>query len=293
VDELTAISPTEPAIDEIWREHRPYLLSVAFRMLGNIADAEDVVQDAFARMLRFDRSQINDVRGWLVVVVSRLCLDHLGTARVRRESQQPHEHPAFAVNASDADPADRVTLDDNVRTALLVVLATLSPAERTAFVLHEVFQYPFETIGEIVGRTPAACRQLASRARRRVDADDASRFIVEPAAEREVAEEFAAACAGGEIDRLLALLDPDVVGHAELRPPLMTAPERRGREDVGRNLLRFLGPHVTLIAYPIDGHAGALAFRNGRLAGIVSFTTRAGKITDIHVIADPYAFGAM
>src|SRR5262249_20271737 len=94
VDELTAIPSTEPAIDEIWREHRPYLLSVAFRMLGNIADAEDVVQDAFARMLRFDRSQINDVRGWLVVVVSRLCLDHLGTARVRRESQQPHEHPA-------------------------------------------------------------------------------------------------------------------------------------------------------------------------------------------------------
>src|SRR5205807_9173708 len=133
VDELAALpehrSPS-PAIDDIWREHRTYLLSVAFRMLGNIADAEDVVQDAFTRLLRSDVTEINDVRGWLVVVVSRLCLDHVGTARVRRETQRPHEHPAFDRRAGDADPADRVTLDDHVRSALLVVLSQLSPAER-------------------------------------------------------------------------------------------------------------------------------------------------------------------
>jgi RNA polymerase sigma-70 factor, ECF subfamily len=292
VDKLAVTSPSEPEIDEIWREHRTYVLSVAFRMLGNIADAEDVVQDAFTRVLRFDRSQINDIRGWLVVVVSRLCLDYLGTARARRESQQPNEHPAFVRDAPGADPADRVTLDDNVRVALLVVLAKLSPAERTVFVLHEVFQYPFESIAAIVGRSPAACRQLASRARRHVDADGATRFVVEPVAEREIVEQFVAACASGEVAKLLELLDPNVAGHADLRPALFEAPVRRGRDDVSNNLLRFLGPNVTMVAYPIDGHAGALAFRNGELAGIVSLRTRAGKISDIHVIANPYAFGA-
>jgi len=276
---------------DIWREHRTYLLSIAYRMLGNIADAEDVVQDAFTRLLRFDAGEINDMRGWLVVVVSWLCLDHLGTARVRRETQRPHEHPAFAGNGTGVDPADRVTLDDSVRTAMFVVLSQLSLAERTVFVLHDVFSYPFESVAEIVGRTPAACRQLASRARRRVEAGGASRFVVEPIDERRIAEEFVAACAGGEVDKLMELLDPDVVGQADLGPRGMTPP-LQGRDLVARNLLRFFGPGITLVTQPVDGHAGLLAFRGGQLVGIVSFTVANGLINDIHAVADPQAYAS-
>src|SRR5262245_11789176 len=149
-----------------WREHRRYVLDIAFRMLGNLSEAEDVVQEAFSRLLRVDVDAIEDVRGWLVVVVSRLCLD-----RLRAERRHP-KGPAWPSGPEPADqaldPADRVTLDDSIRIALNTVLERLTPAERTAFVLHDVFQYPFETIGDIVGRSPAACRQLASRARRSI-----------------------------------------------------------------------------------------------------------------------------
>jgi len=148
-------------LDDLWRAHRRYLLDLAFRMLGNIGDAEDIVQEAFTRLLRVDGDEIDDVRGWLVVVVSRLCLDQLRSARVRREVGVEVE-----LADDEVDPADRVTLDDSVRLALHLVLERLTAAERTVFVLHDVFQYPFEEVATIVGRSPTSCCQLASRARR-------------------------------------------------------------------------------------------------------------------------------
>jgi RNA polymerase sigma-70 factor (ECF subfamily) len=264
--------------DDLWREHRAHVLNVAFRMLGNIGDAEDVVQEAFTRLVRADVDTINDVRGWLIVVVGRLCLDHLGTARARRERQYAPESSAFARSAG-GDPADRITLDERVRDALAVVLQQLTPPERTVFVLHEVFLYPFDTVSEIVGRSPAACRQLASRARRRLEdaAPESSRFLVE----QRVADEFILACASGDPQRLLKLLDPEVVGHANVGG---VAVEQHGRDRVVQNALRIFGnPAVVLVGES----AGILAFRDRELMAVVAFEARAGMITHIDAVADP------
>ncbi|MGH9008722.1 MAG: sigma-70 family RNA polymerase sigma factor, partial [Acidimicrobiia bacterium] len=185
-------------LGQAWRDHRRHVLNIAFRMLGNVGEAEDVVQEAFTRLVRADVDQIDDVGGWLVVVVSRLCLDRLRSDR--RHPTSPEASLGDRPVDDALDPADRVTLDDSVRIALHLVLERLTAAERTVFVLHDVFQYPFEAIAGIVGRTPAACRQLASRARRTVRAEGGhSRFVVEPAEQRAVNERFIAACAGGDL----------------------------------------------------------------------------------------------
>ena len=153
-----------PSVEVAWRSHRPYLVNLAYQMLGDVGEAEDVAQEAFLRLSRADPAQIDDVRAWLTVVAGRLCLDQLRSARARHE--QPDESGALDVMPShEADPVDRVTLDDEVRTALLEVLRRLSPGERVAFVLHDVFQMPFEEIAETVGRPVGTCRQLARRAR--------------------------------------------------------------------------------------------------------------------------------
>jgi RNA polymerase sigma-70 factor (ECF subfamily) len=264
--------------DDLWREHRAHVLNVAFRMLGNIGDAEDVVQEAFTRLARTDIDAINDVRGWLIVVVGRLCLDHLKTARVRRERQHAPDSGAF-VQPAGGDPADRVTLDERVGDALAVVLQKLTPPERTVFVLHEVFQYPFDTVSEIVGRSPAACRQLASRARRRLEdlAPDSSLFSVE----QRVADEFILACASGDVQRLLKLLDPDVVGHAHVGGIDV---EQHGPDRVAQNALRIFGNRaVVLVSQP----TGIFAFRDRELMAVVAFETQAGVITHIDAVADP------
>ncbi|TMF30122.1 MAG: sigma-70 family RNA polymerase sigma factor [Chloroflexi bacterium] len=162
--------------NEAWSEHHGFLLDVAYRLLGSYGDAEDIVQEAFSRLLRTDLDPIEDVRAWLVVVVSRLCLDQLRSARVRHESYIGpwFPEPLLQLEADSADPADVVTLDESVRMAMLIVLERMSPAERVVFVLHDIFEFPFEKVAEMVDRTPAACRQLASRARRRVKAEDAN-----------------------------------------------------------------------------------------------------------------------
>src|SRR4029077_20869206 len=153
-----------PSVETAWRSHRPYLVNLAYQMLGDVGEAEDVAQEAFLRVSRADPGQIDDVRAWLTVVAGRLCLDQLRSARARHE--QPDESAALDITASrDFDPADQVTLDDEVHTALLEVLRRLSPAERVAFVLHDVFQMPFDEIAETVGRPVGTCRQLARRAR--------------------------------------------------------------------------------------------------------------------------------
>jgi RNA polymerase sigma factor (sigma-70 family) len=174
-------------ISQAYREHRPYLVDLAFRMLGDIGAAEDVVQDAFARLLRTGPGEIDDERGWLIVVTSRLCLDQISSARLRRErAHDPGEIEAAAPAAQPelADPADRVSFDDSVHLALLVVLQRLTPAERVALVLHDIFQMPFETVAQTMGRTAAACRQLATRARQRISGDGSARFEVTSAEHR-------------------------------------------------------------------------------------------------------------
>jgi RNA polymerase sigma-70 factor (ECF subfamily) len=286
-------------VDDVWRGHRVYMIDLAFRMMGNIQDAEDVVQEAFIRLLRADLGSIDDVRGWLIVVVSRLCLDQLGSARSRRVSAvasiEDHVGQApsgpFPRPAASVDPADRVTLDDNIRLALLVVLEQLSPAERAVFVLHDVFRLPFEATAGIVGRTPAACRQLASRARRRIESEAGSeRFSPASAEQHHVAEQFIAACAGGDLEALVRLLDPDVVGHVDLGPGAPAPKPFTGHRLVAQGTLTFLGPTTatTLVSQPVNGRPGVLAFRDHTPFGIFVFRLgEDGRIQDIHGILDP------
>jgi RNA polymerase sigma-70 factor (ECF subfamily) len=289
----------ESEIDHIWRQHRPYLIDLAFRMLGSIHDAEDVVQEAFTRLLRVDLDEIDEVRGWLVVVVSRLCLDHLRSAKSRHETNVGSlADPAPAARPPAwTDPADRVTLDDSVRLALLVVLEQLNPAERAVFVLHDVFQFSFDAVAAIVGRTPAACRQIASRARRRIE-DETGPARFQPGADEqhEIAQGFIAACAGGDLESLMRLLDPNVAGDVDLGPDLPSRRPLHGSARVSRGLLTFFGPQtsVTLVSQPINGNPGALAFRDRTLVGILSLKVRSGLIYDIHAIGDPHklSYGA-
>jgi RNA polymerase sigma-70 factor (ECF subfamily) len=272
-------------LEGIWRANRPLLVDIAFRMVGDIGDAEDLVQEAFTRLLSAPLDEIRDVRGWLIVVVSRLCFDLLGSARVRRSA------PAVDVEsvvAAAPDPADVVTLDDSVRLALLAVLRQLSPAERAVFVLHDVFQMSFEDIAEVVGRSPAACRQLASRSRRHVQASAGpARFQVEPAEHRRIADRFIAACATGDVEALTALLDPSVGGVVDLGEGRTGSVQ--GRETVIPRILVFFGgaTGATLVSQWFDGHPGVFAFRERQLVGILTFDVEDGRIADIHGMADP------
>src|SRR2546430_3690302 len=203
----------DAAFADAWREHRRYILDVAYRMLGSVSDAEDVVQEAFARLLHQDADQIQDVRGWLVVVASRLCLDQLRSARSRRESYVGPWLPEPVIEGEIDDPADRITLDDSVRMAMLVVLERLTPAERATFVLHDVFGFSFDDVARIVGRSVEACRQHASRARKRVDDETGpARFEVDRAEVGRIADRFITAATDGNLSALMDVLDPNVVG---------------------------------------------------------------------------------
>ena len=189
-----------------------------------------------------------------------------------------------------ADPADRVTLDDTVRMALLVVLQRLNPPERAVFVLHDVFRLSFEATADIVGRSPAACRQLASRARRRIDAEGgAGRFSPGVEEHHQVAEHFIAACAGGDLESLLRLLDPNVVGDVDLGPGVRAAAPIKGHHNVAPNIFSFFGPAsgTTLVSQPVNGQPGVLAFRDRTLYGVFAFKVAEGRICDIHGVLDP------
>jgi len=284
-------SDQDEEIRAAWRENRRYLLDVAYRMLGSISAAEDAVQEAFARLVLADRAAIQDLRGWLVVVVTRLCLDELRSARARRETYVGPWLPEPVVQAAGpGDPADRVTLDDSVRIAMLVVLERLSPAERAAFVLHDVFQFGFEDVGHIVGRSPEACRQLASRARRHIaEQTGPARFEVDPVELRWIVDRFMAAANDGDRDALMDVLDPDVVGWTDTGglPGAPVGPIT-GQKAVASVLLRFLGDYgVTLIPAMVNGEPGAMGLRDGLPISVIAFETRNGRITRIHGIANP------
>jgi RNA polymerase sigma-70 factor (ECF subfamily) len=287
----------EERVVRAWQAHRPYLVDLAFRMLGDIGAAEDAVQDAFSRLVKAMPGDIDDERGWLIVVTSRLCLDQIRSARSRRERPHdateiefvpPHTGPVAAGSAV-ADPADRVTLDESVRLALLVVLQRLTAAERVAFVLHDIFGVPFDTVATTVGRPAATCRQLARRARQKIgEGQGGARFDVGAAEHRLVTEKFIAACATGDLDGLLTVLAPDAWGDVDLGPG-----DPRGRgvvhgaQRVARNLLHYWGPHATLVSHPVDGDPALLGFIDRRLAGVLVFGMRGEKIQSVHVIGDP------
>ena len=285
----------DATISQAYREHRPYLVDLAFRMLGDLGAAEDVVQDAFARLLRADAGEIDDERGWLIVVTSRLALDQIRSARSRRErAHDPGEIEFAAPRAQPAlaDPADRITFDDSVRLALLVMLQKLSPAERVVFVLHDVFRMPFDTIAQTVGRPVASCRQLARRARQKIaDGRPGTRFDVEPAEHRLVTDKFIAACARGDLDGLLAVLAPDAWGDVDLGPAAEPRPVVTGAENVAANLLRFWGPGSTLVSHPVRGQPALLGFHGRALAALLVLRMRGEQVEAVHVIADPAQIG--
>jgi RNA polymerase sigma-70 factor (ECF subfamily) len=277
-------------ISQAYQDHRPYLVDLAFRMLGDIGAAEDIVQDAFTRLMRVNVRDIEDERGWLIVVTSRLCLDQIKSARSRRERAHDASEIEFVAppQSALADPADRVTFDDGVRLALLVVLQQLSPAERVVFVLHDIFQMPFDIIAETVGRSAPACRQLASRARQKIAADPGSaRFDIASAEHRLVTEKFIAACSNGDLSGLLDVLAPDAWGDVDLGPAAATFDVVVGAENIARNLLRFWGQGATLVSHPVAGQPAVLAFTRRELAGVLVFTMRGELIQAIHVIGDP------
>lgn len=279
-------------VEAAWREHRPYLVNLAYQMLGDIGEAEDVAQEAFLRLARTDAAELDDVRAWLTVVAGRLCLDQVRSARVRRSQPGTVE----SIVSSEPDPADRATLDDQVRTALFEVLNRLSPGERVAFVLHDVFAVPFDEIAETVGRPVGTCRQLARRARIKF-ADVAPRRVgaqaeaggVTADEHRVVLEKFIAACASGDVVALGTVLDPSVWGVGTiLADPAPLQQVNHGRDAVAANLLLYLGQGVTLVGGPA-GEPVLLAYARRRLFAVVVLTIRDGLILKIDATADPSA----
>jgi RNA polymerase sigma-70 factor (ECF subfamily) len=276
-----------PSVEAAWRNHRPYLVNLAYQMLGDVGEAEDVAQEAFLRLSSSDALQIDDVRAWLTVVAGRLCLDQLRSARTRRE--QPDESGALDITPSrEADPADRVTLDDEVRTALLEVLRKLSPGERVAFVLHDVFQMPFEEIAEAVGRPVGTCRQLARRARAKFSGASPRVSEISDTEHQVVTERFITACANGDLEALTAVLDPTVWGVATfLGDPTPPPQINHGRDAVAPNLLRFLS-RGTLVTGSV-GAPVVFAFVNRRLVAVLVLTVRDNLILKIEATVDPSA----
>jgi RNA polymerase sigma factor (sigma-70 family) len=268
---------------ERFQAHRDHLHSVAYRMLGSLTEADDAVQEAWLRLARSDTSEVANLAGWLTTVVSRVCLDMLRTRKSRREEPLDTHVPDPIVAAED--PSQQAVLADSVGLALLVVLETLTPAERLAFVLHDMFGVPFDEIAPIVGRSKAAATQLASRARRRVRG--AAQPDADLPAQRKVIEAFTAAAQNGDFEALLAVLDPDVVLRADLGP-LGPSQLVRGAAAVARQAVLFR-QGGGMLAHPvvINGAAGLVVMPDGRPFAVFSPTVRGGRIVEINILADP------
>jgi RNA polymerase sigma factor (sigma-70 family) len=271
---------------EQFEENRTHLRAVAYRMLGSLGEAEDAVQEAWLRLSRSDTSGIENLGGWLTTVVGRVCLDMLRSRRSRREEPLGARFPDPIVGRQGGiDPEHEALLSDSVGLALLVVLETLSPAERLAFVLHDMFAVPFGEIAPIVGRSPAASRQLASRARRRVRGA-ATVPDADLNRQREVVDAFLAAARGGDFDALVAVLDPDVVLRSDRGAvPAGASREVRGAPAVARRAAK----ERARAARPalVNGAVGVVVAPRGRLLMVLGFTIRGGKIVEIDAIADP------
>jgi len=272
---------------EQFEQSRPHLEAVAYSMLGTVSEAQDAVQEAWLRLDRSEADRISDLQGWLVTVVGRISLDMLRARKARREYAVGSWLPEPLVSAADEDPAGQAELADSLSLALLVVLESLSPAERLSFVLHDVFAVPFGEIGRIMGRTPDSARQLASRARRRVQA--APRPDPDLSRQRAVVDAFLAAARSGDFAALLAVLDPDVVFRADAGPgsPLARPPVT-GARAVAQQVLAT-APRFARLARPVlvNGEAGALFGSEGEPVAVLGFTITGGRIAALDLIADP------
>ena len=266
---------------------------MAYRMLGSVHDAEDVVQEAYSRLLAVDIDSLDDALGWLITVTSRLCIDRLRAhERIKRSYVGPWlPEPIVGVAATGVDLADRVTLDDTVRMALMVVLEQLSPAERAAFVLHDIFGLDFNAIAELVGRSPQACRQLASRARRRIESDQAAaRFHVDRSEHDLVVARFVDACERGDLDSLLAVLDPGVIGDFDSGGVIPEAPllALDGASAVARQLMAtVINQTATFEPADVNGEPGVIISTNDHIVAVLSLGVRDGCIDVIHAIGNP------
>ena len=281
-----------------FEEQRGHLRAVAYRMLGSLSEADDAVQESWLRLSRADASNIENLGGWLTTVVGRVCLDMLRSRTSRREEPLDAQVPERTASRADGgDPEQEALMADSVGLALLVVLETLAPAERLAFVLHDMFAVPFDEIAQIVGRSPDAARQLASRARRRVrgvggrdGAGGRERADLVPDAElsrqRDVVDAFLAAARGGDFEALLAVLDPDVVLRSDRAPR-----EIRGAAAVARRAT--VGGARATQPVLVNGAVGVVVAPRGRLLMVLDFTIRDGKIVAIDAIADPERIGEL
>jgi RNA polymerase sigma-70 factor (ECF subfamily) len=271
---------------ERFEEHRAHLRAVAYRMLGSLSEADDAVQEAWLRLNRTDASAVENMGGWLTSVVARISLNMLRSRKARREEPLEGRLPDPIVDRADGvDPEHEALLADSVGLALVVVLDTLSPPERLAFVLHDIFAVPFDEIAPIVDRSPEAARQLASRARRRVRAE---RTVPDADVEqqREVIDAFLAAAREGDFERLVAVLDPDVVLRADFGPAGRSR-EVRGAAAVAGQATGYGQVGLDLRPALINGAAGIVAFLHGRPFSVGAVTVRNGRIVELDFLADP------
>jgi RNA polymerase sigma-70 factor (ECF subfamily) len=274
-------------LTEKFEQQRTRLRAVAYRMLGSLSDADDALQEAWLRVSRADTGGVENLEGWLTTVVARVSLNMLRSRRTRREQPLDVHVPEPIISSKDGvDPEHEALLADSVGLALLVVLETLAPAERLAFVLHDMFAVPFDEIAPIVGRSPTAARQLASRARRRVQgaapAPDA-----DVTRQREVVNAFFAAARDGDFDALVAVLDPDVVLRADGGAAEGASRELRGAQAVARGAFAAAQLGRTLRPALINGAAGVVVYERGRPVSVMGFTVAHGKILEIDVLTDP------
>ena len=268
-----------------FEEHRTHLRAVAYRMLGSLSEADDAVQEAWLRLSRTDSSAVENLGAWLTTVVARVSLNMLRSRGSRREEPLSVHMPDPILDPEDGtNPEHEALLADAVGLALLVVLETLSPAERLAFVLHDLFAVPFDEIAPIVDRSPEAARQLASRARRRVQRENA---VPDPDLEtqRRVVDAFLAASREGDFDALLAMLDPDVIVRADFGPA--GSREVRGAAQVAKQAVFFAGLGLAMRPALVNGAPGAVSTRDGEPFSVGAFTVRGGRIVAMDFLADP------
>lgn len=273
-------------LERRFEEQRPRLRGIAYRMLGSIADADDAVQETWLRLSRSDTDVVENLNAWLTTIVGRVSLNMLRSRRVRREDSLEVYVPDPVVDPPHtADPEHAAVVADSVGLALLVVLETLTPDERLAFVLHDVFAVPFDDIAHLLDRSPVAARKLASRARRRIQ-DDAPAQDVAPAAQRAVVDAFFAAARSGDFEALVGVLHSDVVLRADFGPAGPAARRTEGAAEVARRALLFASPQREVRPVTVNGTAGAAVVEDGRLQSVMGFTFLDGRIASITVLAD-------
>jgi RNA polymerase sigma factor (sigma-70 family) len=278
---------TPDGLAEQFEQHRAHLRAVGYRMLGSLSEAEDAVQEAWIRMSRSDLSEVENLRGWLTTVVARVCLDMLRTRTSRREDPLEVHVPDPIVGRADRDPEIDAMLTDSVGLALMVVFETLEPAERLAFVLHDVFGMTFDEIAPIVDRSPVAARQLASRARRRVQGK-APTLNADLPQQRRVIDAFLAAVREGDFEGLVAVLDPDIVLRADGGALAGASRFVRGAQAVAQQAAAFSRLGLVNQTVLVNGSLGIVARRpDGRPFSVLGFTFRGDRIVEINILADP------